>query len=290
MSLIGLDVTKGNVMLEELYEPLPDRDLYWKRLGLAAPGPDDPRDKELLDRIIFAHQCAIPFENLDVYDRHINVSLGIADIFNKIVRGGRGGYCFEVNAIFHALLEETGYEVMPCVGRSLKNRGYVYPFTHRGVIATVDEQRLFCDVGYGGPMPPCSIPLIDGHEISSHGQTFRIERGEGNWWRTFYLGRTEDIEAARAAGRPVREPIPVCSFLDERMQLTDYVALSHFCATSPLSVFTRQRLVNRRTEDGSVSIVDDEFTRTTPDGKEVVKIESESQLHRTLKDEFGITL
>ena len=277
-------------MFEELYEPLPDRAQYWRKIGLPEPAPDDPRDVELLDRMIFAHQCAIPFENLDIYDLHLNVSLGIPDVFNKVVRGKRGGYCFELNALFHVLLEETGYEVMPCVGRSLKDRGYVYPCTHRGIIVTVEGQRRICDVGYGGPMPSCSVPLIDGYEIASHGQVFRLERGKGNWWHLFYLGRTGEQGESGAEGRPAHKKVPVTAILDEPMQLTDYVALSHFCSTSPYSVFTQRRMVNLLTDEGSVSITNDQFTRVSAQGKETMDIESDEQMSRLLEAEFGIVL
>lgn len=277
-------------MFEELYEPLPDRGLYFKKIGLDEPADDEPRDKALIDRIVYAHQIAIPFENLDIFDRKINVPIGISAIFDKVIRGRRGGYCFELNALLHALLEELGYDVTPCVGRSLKDRGYVYPFTHRAIVVEVDGQRLFCDVGYGGPIPPCAIPLVDGHEVSACGQAFRIERGEGNWWKLFYLGSSDALAAARAAGEPDPEAVPVTAFLDEPMQLTDYAVLSHFCATSPLSMFTQHRMVNRRTVDGNVSITGDEFTRVTPEGKEIVRITSESQFQQLLRDEFGIVM
>ena len=110
-------------MYEELYEDLPDVDRYWERLGLDRP--KSPLTKDDLDRIIFAHQCSIPFENLDVCDYHRPISLGIPDLFEKIVAGKRGGYCFELNALFDALLKDAGVETMPCLGRSLKDRGYV---------------------------------------------------------------------------------------------------------------------------------------------------------------------
>ena len=253
-------------MFEELYEPLPDRDLYFAKLGMETPA--GPLDKDLLDRIIYAHQCTIPFENLDIYDRRMIPSLGIADVFDKVIRGKRGGCCFELNGIFYALLKETGFDVTPCVGRSLKNRGYVYPFTHRATIAEI----------------------VDGLEIDSHGQRFRIKRGEGAWWNLYYLGRTDALEAARAAGEPVREPEPVTAFLDERMQLTDYAVLMHFCATSPRSVFTQWRMVNRRTPDGNASITSDTFTRVGPSGKENVEIEDEEQFRAILREEFDIEI
>lgn len=277
-------------MFEELYEPLPDRSQYFERLGIPEPAEGAPRDKALLDSLIYAHQLSIPFEDLDIFDRHLNVSLGITDLFDKVIRHKRGGYCFELNSLFFTLLKELGYDVTPIVGRSMKNRGFVYPFTHRATIVELDGQRLFCDVGYGGPMPPCAVPLIDGHEVSSHGQTFRVERGEGNWWTLVYLGHTEALEEARRTGEPARAPEPVTAFLDEPMQLTDYTVLSYYCSTSPRSLFTQMRSVNRRTEDGNVSISDDEFTRVSGTNKETVKITNDEQYRRILKDEFGIVM
>lgn len=273
-------------MFEELYEPLPDRGRYWERLKMEPP--KGAPTKELLDQMIFAHQCNIPFEDLDVFEKHLNVKIGVKDAFEKIICGPRGGYCFELNALFHELLKETGFDVKPVVGRSLRDPGYVFPFTHRAMVVTIDGQKLFCDVGFGGPMPPCSVPLVDGCEVSSHGQAFRIERKQGSWWHVLYLGSSDELNAARAEGRPERSAVPAAAFLDEEMQLTDFVPLSHYCSTSPSSSFTQKRMVNRRTEDGNVSITNNVFTRTTPRGKEVVEIASEEQLSQILKDEFGI--
>ncbi|HIS40507.1 MAG TPA: arylamine N-acetyltransferase [Candidatus Aphodovivens avistercoris] len=276
-------------MFEELHEELPDTGLYWQKLGMEAP--KEQPNRELLDQMIYAHQCRIPFEDLDIYENKLNVSLGMNDMFDKIIRGKRGGFCFELNALFHELLAETGFQVSAVLGRSLKDAGYVFPITHRAMIVTLGGERLFCDVGYGGPMPPCAIPLEDGCEVSSHGQAFRIERGEqAPWWNVYYLGNAAELEAARAAGEPEREPISVVGFMDAPMNLNDFVPLSHYCCTSPLSSFTFKRMANRRTDNGSVSITNDEFTRVTPEGKETVQIESRDQLDQILKDEFGIVM
>lgn len=77
-------------MYENLYEPIPDTELYLKRLGTASR---PVLDKSYLDALVFAHQCRIPFENLDVYEYHRPISLGITDLYNKVILGGRGGYC-----------------------------------------------------------------------------------------------------------------------------------------------------------------------------------------------------
>lgn len=89
-------------MYENLYEPIPDTELYLKRLGTASR---PVLDKSYLDALVFAHQCRIPFENLDVYEYHRPISLGITDLYNKVILGGRGGYCFELNALFTRFLQ-----------------------------------------------------------------------------------------------------------------------------------------------------------------------------------------
>ena len=64
----------------------------------------------------------------------------------------------------------------------------------------------------------------------------------------------------------------------------------HFCATSPQSVFTQWRMVNRRTPGGNVSITSDTFTRVSPAGKENVEIEDEEQFRAILREEFDIEI
>ena len=50
-----------------------------------------------------AHQCTVPFENFDVYLRR-SIDLSVESIYDKIVRRRRGGYCFELNTLYGALL------------------------------------------------------------------------------------------------------------------------------------------------------------------------------------------
>lgn len=299
-------------MFEELYERLPDPARYWERLGIKRPASSPDRGD--LDRIIFAHQCTIPFENLDACEYRVPVSLGINDMFEKIILGKRGGYCFELNALFAALLADAGFDVAPCFARSLKNRGYVQPVAHRGTIVTVDGKKLFCDVGYGGPMPPCALPLEDGLEISSHGQVFRIERQDDPWWHILYCGRTTTGNAPQAAAtaHPSQSsrgtasdtaaasprafahahdaPEPVLAFMDARQHEVDFIALSLYCSTHPSSIFTQQRMINRRTEEGSVSITADRFAKTVRGAKEQRTIESDEEFRLLLAEHFDINL
>ena len=95
-------------MYEELYEQFSEGEkaAYLARIGMV--GAIHP-DRETLDRLIFAHQCAIPFENLDICELGKAIALGTRAIYTKVVEQRRGGYCFELNAAFYDLLEACGF-------------------------------------------------------------------------------------------------------------------------------------------------------------------------------------
>src|SRR6185369_15650915 len=84
-----------------------DLDAYLARI--AYPGPREPTGA-VLDALHEAHVTAIPFENLDVR-LHRPISLTLPDLEAKLVAGGRGGYCFEQNTLFAAVLRELGFVV-----------------------------------------------------------------------------------------------------------------------------------------------------------------------------------
>src|ERR1700690_1319067 len=65
---------------------------------------------ETLGGLHLAHLCAVPFENLDI---HLGrpIALDDAGLFEKIVTRRRGGFCYELNGLFAALLRELGFSV-----------------------------------------------------------------------------------------------------------------------------------------------------------------------------------
>ena len=58
---------------------------------------------EFLDRLIRRHLEEIPFENLDLVRTHELISTDLDTVYKKIIQGKRGGYCFELNALFLGL-------------------------------------------------------------------------------------------------------------------------------------------------------------------------------------------
>lgn len=123
--------------------PVVDVDAYLKRMGLS--GPLEP-DFATLERLQRCHLTAVPFENLDVYSgRGVNTDDGWT--VSKLVERRRGGWCFELNGAFAALLAELGFEVRRLAATVLY--GAVSPIpTHLTLQVSLDRPYLV-DVGFG---------------------------------------------------------------------------------------------------------------------------------------------
>lgn len=263
-------------MYEAYSAPLPDEAAYWERLGIEPPRSKADLTLELLDRMIFAHQSRISFENLDVHDFHRPISIEIPDVFQKIIVQGRGGFCFELGALFGQLLRAAGFQAVPCIGRNVRGKDFYPPLMHRAELVDVGGTRYYCDVGYGGPMAACALPLVDGAERTSCGQTFRITQMDDVWWTVSYLSARTGTTA------------PIVHFMNANTVPVDFEPLSYYCATHPDSVFVLERIVNRRTEDGSLNIRNNVFTRISAEGRETREITSVPELNATLKQQFGL--
>jgi len=263
---------KENPMYEELYQSIPDSRAYLARIQSES---FQKADKESLDKLIYSHQCHIPFENLDVYRFHKPISLSIPYLFHKIVEQKRGGYCFELNGLFTQLLKDLGYHAYSCMCRIVRGKDFTPPVLHRGIIVTLDEKSYYCDVGYGGPMPAGAVCVEDGSHTTLHGETFHISQFYDGWWtlsRTTSEGVFEDI----------------LQFYLMPQEAVDFLTLSYYCSTNPDSVFTQKNFFNLRTYTGSINIVDHQFTRVENGKKENKILETQEELDQIVHQEFHI--
>ena len=82
-------------------------DAYLKRInysGSLAP------TAETLRALQVAHLKTVPFENLSIHAKE-PIVLEENALFAKIVERRRGGYCYEANGLFAALLRALGFDV-----------------------------------------------------------------------------------------------------------------------------------------------------------------------------------
>ena len=230
---------------------------------------------ETLDALIRAHIMSVPFENLTCCEFQEVPSLDPEDLYVKVVENRRGGYCFELNGLFGALLRGLGFAVQPCMARVL-TRPNPYPLiTHRANIVSFGDERYLADVGFGGPMPTFAPLIQDGATRAQFGHTFTLHATDGLWWNVGYIGSKEE------------ERIVMC-FCEMPVEEHDFIPLSFFQARNPESAFRTNRMVNIKTEEGAYDIRNNTFTVFAGAEKTVVEIEGDEALDQLLAEKFGI--
>ncbi len=88
---------------------------------LDASGSNSRRSNlETVDRLILTHWYSVLFENLDCCDSRVIPALNLVSMYDKVVIRSRGGYYFELNNLFLALLRNIGFDawaVSSCIIR-----------------------------------------------------------------------------------------------------------------------------------------------------------------------------
>ncbi len=181
-----------------------DLDAYLQRIGYTG---DRRPTLDTLRGLHLAHALTIPFENLNPL-LHWPVRLDAASLQRKLVRDGRGGYCFEQNSLFMLALRAMGFSVRGLTGRVLWGLppNTVNARTHMVLLIDIDGARYMADVGFGsqrltGPLrletdieqptphePSRLIDADDGFTLQS------LVQGE---WRPLYwfdLGKQLEID------------------------------------------------------------------------------------------------
>jgi len=260
-------------MYGKYYEKLPDKEAYLKRIGLE--GEEIPLTKEGLDRLQFAHLCAVPFENIDLFDYDGKVDFGIEEMYDKVVTRRRGGYCFELNSIFMSLLEAVGFEVHPIGVRIMMGgRDFIPAIAHRASIITIDGKRYFSDVGFGMTNAPgISICVDEYGEQDVQGETYTVEDRPYN--TKVIIRHTEE------------GPSNLFMFVPDPFNILDFIS---FNTTIQMTGFRAKRMVNLRRPGGAISVDGDIFRRTENGERTETPIPAADDAFRVLTEEFGMIL
>jgi N-hydroxyarylamine O-acetyltransferase len=151
----------------------------------------------------------------------------------KVVERRRGGFCYELNGLFAALLRALGFQVAMLSARVARADGTFSPdFDHMALAVTLEE-RWLADVGFGDSFRD---PLrLDVREVQPEsGRALRIDEDGGH-----HLLLRRD-----GAGEPWQ---PQYRFTLQPYEYADYAAMCHFHQTSPDSHFTRQTVCSLAT-------------------------------------------
>jgi N-hydroxyarylamine O-acetyltransferase len=170
-----------------------DLDAYFRRIGHT--GERAPK-LETLRAIHLRHAEAIAFENLNPL-LGWPVRLDTAALQQKLVRDGRGGYCFEQNLLLSRVLEALGFEVSGLAARVLWNapEGAVTPRSHMLLRVDLGEQPYLVDAGFGVLTPTGPLRLEpDTEQVTPHepyrlmgsGGDFVMQAKLGGEWKALY--------------------------------------------------------------------------------------------------------
>jgi N-hydroxyarylamine O-acetyltransferase len=155
-----------------------DLQAYFDRINFTGEARPDVATLRALHR---AHMQAIPYDSLDVqFGRP--VSLDPAAAFDKIVTRRRGGWCYEMNGLFGAMLQAIGFKVTRMAGAAMREvRGDFMIGSHLVLLVEIDGEPWIADVGFGdGALEP--FRLATG-PLSFEGYDFLVETLDDRWWR-----------------------------------------------------------------------------------------------------------
>jgi len=238
---------------------------------------DGPRipGAETLRRLHVAHLQAVPFENLSIHGGE-PIVLDDGALFEKIVTRRRGGFCYELNGLFAALLRELGFPVaMLSAGVARADGTFSPEFDHMALQVDLEE-RWLADVGFGDSFRE---PLrLDSREEQVEGRVaYRIDSGEDG--RLILARRGEDGEWK-----------PEYRFGLRPYVYADYAEMCRFHQTSPDSHFTRNRICSLATPDGRVSLSGMKLITTRDGHREERVLADDHEYAEALQHHFGIGL
>ncbi|MFD3334002.1 arylamine N-acetyltransferase [Streptomyces sp. NPDC058700] len=222
-----------------------------------------------------AHVGAVPFENLDVALGK-PVLLDLKSLQGKLVERSRGGYCYEQNSLFAAVLERIGFAVAARGARNRSRGAVLPPVTHALLVVTIEGEEWLADVGFGwqGPLEP--VPLHDG------------ARGQQGGW-TFAIGaEDEGIHVLRSL-RP-QGWTDLYAFAPQTLYPGDFVVMNHYSSSHPQSRFLGQVVAQRPGTEVRRALVRETLSVMRTDGFTEERIVGAAELVATLETEFGIEL
>lgn len=233
---------------------------YLARIGLTQVPEADAAG---LARIVKAHRQSIGFENIDVMlGRSIRIDAD--SVRAKLVTGQarRGGYCFEQNALFGAMLARIGFDARPLLGRVWLGMDWpgasdaMPPMTHTFSLVTIDGASWIADAGFGGSFVP-PMPLMNGAEATTEdGAHHRLRRSgaPGEAKGAWLLERAGAVSATDGRASDHGDFQPQYSFGLGEVAPVDLELANHWTATRPATRFTSGCLASIVLEDGFASL------------------------------------
>jgi N-hydroxyarylamine O-acetyltransferase len=251
---------------------------YLRRIGVT--GPLDA-GFSTLRRLHAAHREAFLFENLSIQAGD-GVSVRLEDIERKFLDQGRGGYCFEHNTLFAAVLQACGFDTATLLGRVRRGPPSTWARTHMVLRVTArstpgardDVGGWLADVGFGAVGLTEPIEFAQGATSTQRGLTYRLRLEAGLWILSMRDAHGEQ---------------DLYEFTEDPQTEGDVEVANHYTSTSPNSVFRRSLTIQSVRGDDRTILRSGIVSRWI-DGVLTESPLERSQLRLRARELFGVEL
>jgi len=245
-----------------------DVDAYLARLDLPVPAAADLAALRLLQERHLRH---VPFENLSV---HLGEPIDLAEeaLFDKIVTRRRGGFCYELNGLFAALLRELGFAATLHAAQVFSADGVPGPpLDHAAVLVRIDEEDWLVDVGFGKfSRVPLPLSSVEPHR-DLDGEYLLLDAPHGD---------VDVLADGKPAYRLERRP----------RELADFAPMAWWQSTSPKSHFTHNLTCSRPTAQGRVTLSGNRLIETVNGVRNEVLLPTDASVRLAYRVYFGLRL
>lgn len=243
---------------------------YLERIGFRGDRSPNADTLRSLHRL---HLLTVPFENLDIFWGR-KILLNEKAILEKVVEQHRGGFCYELNTAFAALLRELGFHVTLLAARVPRKDGSMSPeFDHLTLRVDLEEPWL-ADVGFGDSFTEPLLLRIRREHVEPSGRAFRIAESNDAY----------QVEKHEGDGTWV----PEYRFSLIPRVLGEFAGMCEYHQTSPESSFTRKKLCTLATPDGRITLSDRRLIVTRNGRKEETEVATQEDWSRILRTKFGV--
>ncbi len=242
-------------------------DAYLARIGVERLASLDVASLSKLHR---AHLMAFTWEALDAFMGWPS-SIVPAASFAKMVKGKRGGWCYEMNGLFGAALAALGFRVTRlCGGVNRETLGDNAIGNHLTLRVDLDRPYL-AEVGLADAIVE-PVPLAVG-PISQRGFDFSIMPTDDGWlrFRNHARGMAHSFD-----------------FRPDHSDEAAIAATLGWLTQDPGSPFTNALAILRHTADGYVALKNDCLCRVTAEGVSEQRITSADHLADTFETIFSL--
>jgi N-hydroxyarylamine O-acetyltransferase len=246
-----------------------DLDAYLERIGYQG---DLRATSAVLHDLHLAHATHIPFENLDIpLGRPIRLDLD--SLQAKLVRARRGGYCFEQNLLFAAVLECVGFRVDRLAARVRYRAQSLLPRTHMLLRVEAEGRHWLADVGFGGEGLFFPVPMVTGVECRQFLWAYRLVEEAG--YRVLQSRTPEGWQDLHVFTLEPQYPV-------------DYEMASWYVSTHPSSIFQRMFTAQLPTPEARHIVRNYDYLIDRGGVAETRRI-TEGELLDLLSSRFGLT-